>query len=74
MSESTPTRETLLVVSKVREAVSQLQLTDAAGEKVELRVGSEYVAALNEAVYELIERSARRCLDNKRKTLSAADV
>ena len=65
MSETAPaTREMLLVQSKVREEIR----------KKDLRVSEEFLNALNDEVYALIERSIARCNGNRRKTLDRADV
>lgn len=57
-------REMLLVQSKVRDEIR----------KKDLRVSDEFLNALNEELYALIEKSIRRCTDNNRKTLGKADV
>lgn len=58
------TRDMLLVQSKVRDEIK----------KKELRVSDEYLTALNDEIYALIEKSIKRCMENGRKTLGKADV
>lgn len=64
MSEAAVGREMLLVQSKVREEIR----------KKDLRVSDEFVNALNDELYTLIERAIARCNGNGRKTLAKSDV
>ncbi len=64
-------REMLLVQSKVRDEIRKRSATD---KDQGLRVSDEFLNALNDELYTLIEKSIARCNDNKRKTLSKADV
>lgn len=65
MSEAAPaTREMLIVQSKVREEIR----------KKELRVSEDFLNALNDEIYLLIERAISRCNGNRRKTLDKSDV
>lgn len=59
-------KEMLLVQSKVRD---EIRAKDATA-----RVSEEFLTALNDEVYALIGRALARCNENKRKTLSKADV
>jgi len=61
-----PPRDMLLVQSKVRDVIRAKDPT--------ARVSEEYLLALNEELYSLVDRSLARCNDNKRKTLGKADV
>jgi histone H3/H4 len=61
-----PAKEMLLVQSKVRD---EIRAKDATA-----RVSEEFLAALNDEIYALITRALARCNENKRKTLSKADV
>ena len=65
MTEGAP-KEMLIVQSKVRD---EIRAKDATA-----RVSEEFLTALNDEVYNLIARSIARCNENKRKTLSKADV
>jgi histone H3/H4 len=58
------TREMLIVQSKVREEIR----------KKDLRVSEDFLNALNEEIYALIEKSIARCNGNRRKTLDKSDV
>lgn len=62
MSE-TP-REMLLVQSKVREEIR----------KKDLRVSDEFLTALNDEVFAIVEKAIARCIGNNRKTLGKSDV
>ena len=65
MPETAPApREMLLVQSKVREEIR----------KKEMRVSEEFLTALNDEVYALIDKAAARCNGNHRKTLDKSDV
>jgi len=59
-------REMLLVQSKVREEIRKKDAT--------ARVSEEFLTALNDEIYALVDRSIARCLANGRKTLGKADV
>jgi len=56
----------LVVQSKVREVIRAKDAT--------ARVSEEFLNALNDEVYALVEKALQRCNENKRKTLSKADV
>jgi histone H3/H4 len=60
------TRDMLLVQSKVRELIRTKDAT--------ARVSEEFLNALNDEIYTLVDKSLQRCNENKRKTLSKADV
>lgn len=64
MTETAAAREMLLVQSKVRDEIR----------KKDLRVSEEFLNALNDELYALIERAAARCTGNDRKTVGKADV
>lgn len=64
MSEAAAPREMLLVQSKVRDEIR----------KKDLRVSDEFLTALNDELYAVIDKAIRRCGDNGRKTLGKADV
>lgn len=56
--------ESLLTVSRVKDAVKEL----------EMRSGDEFITALNETVYKVIKASAERAKANGRQTLKAEDI
>lgn len=58
------TREMLLVQSKVRDEIK----------KRDLRTSEEFLTALNDELYTLIEKAIARCNGNQRKTLQKSDV
>ena len=60
------TREMLLVQSKVREEIRKKDAT--------ARVSEEFLVALNDEVYLLVDKALARCKENGRKTLNKADV
>jgi len=62
----TAEREMLLVQSKVREEIRKKDAT--------ARVSEEFLTALNDEVYLLLDRAIARCNKNGRKTLNKADV
>jgi histone H3/H4 len=62
-------RETLLVQSKVREAIKSL-----AKEGQTVRVGDDFLGALNEHVWEIIRKAMSRADKNGRATLRPEDV
>lgn len=57
-------REMLLVQSKVRDEIK----------KRDLRTSEEFLTALNDELYTLIEKAIARCNGNQRKTLQKSDV
>ena len=57
-------KETVVVVSKLKDAVKALGL----------RSGDEWVEAVNEQVHMIIAASANRCKANGRQTLKAEDI
>ena len=57
-------KEMLIVSSKAR----------AFAKSKKCMVSSEFLPALNEVVYEAIERAAERCKANRRSTLRAQDL
>ncbi len=64
MTEAEPVREMLIVQSKVRDELR----------RHDLRISEEFLAAFNDEVRRLVERSAARCLGNRRRTLDRTDV
>ncbi len=65
MTETNPApREMLIIQSKVRDEVR----------KKEMRVSEDFLAALNDEVYALIDKAAARCSGNRRETLKKMDV
>jgi hypothetical protein len=66
MADETPTtaREMLIVQSKVREEMK----------KKDVRVSEEFLTALNDEIYLLLDRAVARCAGNNRKTLAKQDV
>lgn len=61
-------RETLIVQSKVRDAIKAKM-----GENP-LRTSEDFLAALNDLVHEAIEKAITRAKDNNRGTLKKQDV
>lgn len=57
-------REMLLVQSKVRDELR----------KKDVRVSEEFLNALNEELYVLLDKAVARCAGNGRKTLGKSDV
>ena len=62
----TVAKEMLLVQSKVREEIRKKDAT--------ARVSEDFLTALNDEVYLLIDKALARCKENQRKTLLKADV
>ena len=57
---------TLVVQSKAKEFAKTLD--------PDIRMGSEFMAELNEEIAKTINNSVRRCNENKRKTLKPSDL
>jgi hypothetical protein len=64
MADEIAPREMLLVQSKVREEMK----------KKDVRVSEEFLVALNDELYLLLDRAVARCNGNGRKTLAKQDV
>lgn len=58
------TREMLLVQSKLRDEIR----------KREVRVSDDFINALNNEIYALIDKAVARCNGNGRKTLGKFDI
>lgn len=57
-------KETLVVVSKVKEAVKELGM----------RSGDDFIDGVNEQVHLIVKAAVARCKANNRQTLKAEDI
>jgi hypothetical protein len=66
-------RETLIVQSKVRDAI-KAKAAKAGGEAANLRTSEDFLIALNDLVHEAIDKAIVRARENRRATLQKQDV